>query len=330
MNPVEKYGWLYRLDKAKDKVEVIPSEKDKRELPQTLHKYYALNDNLVKSLKGEYLYAPHPEQLNDPFDCNHILVDLDDVDKIFRFTKGHYTKKEIESKLGSRDLDFIETIQYNYRVIYFQKYGLISLCEDSKNTLMWAYYGNNQGICIEFDYSLFGFDYYGPFQINYQEDILPMSYKEADDLAFFYQTNIKTLAWVHEREWRMLPFKTSHGNIQVMKMPGIDKVMRLQEEKNVKAQERHFEYPTSCIKSISLGTYFFHPNNEYVNSRKEVKDIKLSENNRDIRRQVIDYIISKKIPTKIMGRKIHKFQLKSEPIELTKIEDDIYRMKIIK
>lgn len=330
MNPIEKYGWVYRLNKVKGKIEVIPSEKDKRELPKTLHKYYALNDNLVKSLKGEYLYAPHPEQLNDPFDCSYQLIDLQNAEKIHEITQGYYTIEEIHNKIN--DKNFMANITYNYRLQNFQKYGLISLAEDSESIPMWAYYGNNRGICIEYDYNKFEFDYLGPFQVNYQEDISPISYLDADDLALIYQANIKTLVWKHELEWRILPYKLlEKGKPDIMAMPEIDRISQLQNEKKINPKDRHFECPPSCVKSIILGPYFFHPNNEYEVKSQSQRLVTLKTDNKseDIRRYVIDYINTNRIPLKIMGRDESKFRLIPVSIKITQTDNDHYLMETI-
>lgn len=45
--------------------------------PSTFFKYYALTEYNVEALTNLYVYAAHPKQFNDPFDCNEKLITFD-------------------------------------------------------------------------------------------------------------------------------------------------------------------------------------------------------------------------------------------------------------
>ncbi len=323
MKPYIHDGWIYRFQD--DKPEVIPSDVDKRELPKTLFKYFSLNKNLEETLTQEFLYAPHPDQLNDPFDCHYNLIDFDDENRIHSFTNGKYPVEEIRKMLDENNRDFIETIQYNFNIKNFQNYGLVSLSETMSDGLMWAYYGNNQGVCVEYEYGNFKFDFFGPFQMNYQDIMKPISYKSYDDISLIYQINIKHRKWEHEKEWRIMPFKRGEdGKILRLSMPDIERLKVLDQY-----ESRCFKYDSTSIKRVLLGPKFFHIHDEYEPSEeKQVKIIYL-KHNREIKEKVIDYLIDNRILVNIMGRDNKEFKLKPVKVELSKIDNFKYRMNMV-
>ena len=304
-----KYGWTYYFD-GKEQLKIIPKEEDKKPIPETLYKYYALNDHSHEAINEKYIYGPHPDQFNDPFDSYHDILILNDPKKInFLF---NISVEEAQEKIKNGDKLFLRDVQYAFKIRIFQKIGILSFIHDPSNLLMWSYYSNHEGYCMEFDYKKFPFKFFGPFQMNYQSNIEQIS-SEFIHTAFLYQTNIKSISWKHESEWRLLAEKN-----KIMEVPGIDSL------KSENTENRKFHYNRENIKSITLGNRFFHNFNEikieneegYINLKYKV----------DIKQTILNLIISEQIPVYIIIR--DNFNLKRERIKIEKIEDCHYKMSM--
>lgn len=71
---IDCYKWKYRFNES-DRVtpfEVIP--KDEYPIPDTMFKFYALNDFSLDALLNGYVYATHPSEFNDLYDCHEQLI----------------------------------------------------------------------------------------------------------------------------------------------------------------------------------------------------------------------------------------------------------------
>lgn len=248
-------GWEYIDNTIGDsldiKFEIIPPASHKK-CPATLFKYYALNFDNVDALRKSYLYASYPEQLNDPYDCHHELIEYSIKDKE---NIKNILSNECESELNETQA----LIRYNNRK--FQHFGVISMTTQSVNTLMWAHYSKNSGFMLEFDYNKFDKAFFGPFPINYTENFEAIiTNKLPYWSSFLRQTNVKSEVWKYEEEWRFI----AHSK-EPMHIPSID-------EKDNFEKDRKFKYNNS-LKSITLGSLFF--GKENFTTEKGIK-VKLS------------------------------------------------------
>jgi len=278
---IEKYNWkyFYRDISERDiEIKVIP-DKDFGK-PDSLHKLYSLNKRSVDSLLKQNVYAAHPSQFNDIFDCHENLINFDDDNIIRNFLKGVVPREEIEKQLSKDRLSAEKFVKVHFKGILYRKWGILSLTSDPNNIVMWSYYNNHQGFCVEFDYSKFPFKYYGPFPINYQKIIEPISIKESGPfLSVIYQTNIKSESWSHESEWRII----IDAQEDVMVSPNYEAIKKLG------GSERNFNYPIEAINNISLGNRFFKP--------EEIKEIdiytlefKLNSENANLKDSLLSFI----------------------------------------
>ena len=288
---MEIYEWEYSY--ANNKFEVQPNPP--KEIPKSFFKYYALNRYSFDSIINQYIYAPHPSQLNDLFDCSMELFPIEDFSFLTEILSDFdfKNKSEIEKKLKQEyciTKKFAET--YFWERLY-RTWGVLSLTDTNDNVLMWSYYNQHRGLCIEFDIKKFSFDYHGPFPINYQLELRPMKFKRENiALQILLQCNLKNKRWKHENEWRIMvekpqgTFMNSPNDIpQLRKLSGHD---------------RKFPYPIEAIKSISLGNRFFE-NNEIKEQNRNGCIIKL-QSNFEQKSIILDFISSNKILTHI-GRK---------------------------
>jgi len=242
--------WLYRAlinNNSQLSFEVIPSYHVEK--PKKLFKLYSPTKYAIESLLNNYVYANHPMQFNDLFDCHKNLIICDDDQNnqlTLAWLKELYGEQTFENL--SQDQIKERIIEGRYDLAYIT-FGISSLTSDPNNVLMWAYYGNNQGFMVEYDCAMFPANFYGPFPINYQEKIIPISHKENNaQIAVLYQSNIKSKVWQHESEWRYL-IRSADGSVLLP--------YNVSDDKNKTIHNRKFGYPKDTVLSISLGNRFF-------------------------------------------------------------------------
>jgi hypothetical protein len=306
MPVLEKYGWKYYADNAGDnfKLQVIPPLDSKRKLPTTLFKYHSVNPNSIDALEKEYLYAPHPGQLNDPFDCDCDLINFDDEMAIETFMGKELAKKLRDE---SSPEDFVRNVQYNFSQICYSFHGILSLTDDPINLLMWAYYSNNNGFVIEYDYSKFKFHFHGPFQVNYQERIEAISIKSWGPICMLYQMNVKAQKWRHESEWRLLIYSE-----QRMLMPGIGEFDDLNDI------DRKFS-SKNCILSIILGESFFNKQTEFQLQSNGEMHIVLPEGAND-RNRILAFAIENRIEINLTFKENRRFSFYKKLVDLQRLD----------
>lgn len=198
----------------------------------TLYKYRSWNNNFHKEiLVDNKLYIPSLGELNDPFDFqlkldfslldNDTKVDSFVNDMALDYNKNVTVTQEMLPKLGDVKGNYKFSIKNNpaefaekyhtHRLRYYAKhYGILCLSKNWNNILMWAHYGeNHSGFCIGFNKKkIVESNYFGQAaRVDYKEDyplIDPIKVKEFDFETIFKQSNIKSIDWKYEEEFRFL------------------------------------------------------------------------------------------------------------------------------
>ena len=125
-------------------------------IPKSLFKYYKFDTKYNKKrLKGEVFFSS-PLKFNDPFDSQ-----LDVENNHEKFTDEWLFKKlfelgyeEIEIKSKIKDLRKAnkgDNVVIEIQKKQLENCGILCLSENYISPLMWAYYTNNEGYCIEYD-----------------------------------------------------------------------------------------------------------------------------------------------------------------------------------
>jgi hypothetical protein len=168
------------------------------------------------------LYFPHPDQLNDPFDCklHPYLKDLTKEQMIKYFNACDPIKWKSKGMDLNKLKEFLIEKPPSYLREYFEanppkrvrNVGVLSFSEKHKNILMWGHYADSHsGICIGFDYYKLLFDFRGipipPEYVKYPEnDEFPRWNPFVDDKVTqvnkYYLT--KAIDWKYEKEWRVI------------------------------------------------------------------------------------------------------------------------------
>ncbi|MEQ8624624.1 MAG: DUF2971 domain-containing protein [Vicingaceae bacterium] len=307
-----KNEWKYGVT-SENELFVIPPKEIAKTTPKTLFKYYALNEHSLEVIEEKKIYASYPKILNDPFDCYHELIDFDDPGAIADFIAPIINEAEFKEQFKKDPLSFKKFCSNNFQIMFYKRIGIFSLTELPNNLLMWSYYNNHQGFCVEYDYKAFPFKFHGPFQINYSNTYKSMSIKEGWPKCLLYQASIKSNLWSHEEEWRILP---ETGNKEGMEVKGIDVLKGMNG-----SAERNFPITPECIKKVILGNRFidnsneFYPNGDNMNVRLKV-DTKSNKKFTEDRNRLIKATLALGIPIEIMFRDKNSFSFHNVPIEV--------------
>jgi hypothetical protein len=189
-----------------------------------LHRYYTIDDKLLKSLSNNYVWFSDPQKFNDPFDYNlsfnfenntaeEIDLLLNDLNN--SLPENHHLKKR-ENDLPAIRKIWIENPKLLYQIAeainnsMAENLGVCCFSERDDIVLMWSHYGNkHRGVCLSFDIeedkSLFGeFSFAVEYPVTYPQ-FNAIKEKEADDYLkrlFLYAT--KSSEWSYEKEVRVI------------------------------------------------------------------------------------------------------------------------------
>lgn len=159
-------------------------------------------EHTIDEIKNNYIYFSNKEQLNDPYDGNERLLEINlKEEKLLDYLK--VLKLDVEQFSSTEDLKYFLD---NTKKEYLNKFGIACFTISPTNMSLWANYSNNnKGICIEY---------------NIQEDesffknLRPIEYLaeyESIDLDLFGNfSELKTILhrklklWEHEYELRLL------------------------------------------------------------------------------------------------------------------------------
>lgn len=196
--------------------------------PEILFKYRSLsgdNFNFTRDIfiKNE-LYFPHPDEINDPFDCKvpPYLENLTRADLLeFNRTSGLAAQKKdiIEKRIKNSPLpQIVEGLKQKTKDHI--QVGVLSFSQHNSDILMWGHYADShKGICIGFDYhelySTFrtvGLIIFGDVQYSednaypkwnpYDGNTMTQSAKVEAEIKKVYFT--KSRHWKYEQEWRVV------------------------------------------------------------------------------------------------------------------------------
>ena len=314
---IEYAGWKYVFNPnnhIKRKFEVIPPEP--KQPPNSLYKYFGLNKYSLDALRKGYLYASCPQELNDRFDCMSNLIDFSNItqDQVFDFYSGfQHTKEEITQDYNKFHKDFC----LHYPVSLWAGFGIISMTNNYLNPTMWAHYASsNHGFTVKFKWVNFHEHILGPFPINYQKEWIPIDFRIGEMISFLYMTNIKSLSWSYEDEWRFIGLRPK------MSIP------RFREEPEF-INNRKFQYSENAIEEIILGNMFIdklvcEDATDEVIKLKFVDGSKISK----FKKELLDTLIEKKIKASriVLKKGSLSFEFDTEPIMIEKNDETTYHL----
>lgn len=294
-----------------------------KDIPESLIKYYALNNNNIEAVTSSYLFASHPDQLNDKYDCSSDLLEYSALRKdtliqrlvteIKRFTLQEFNELwESEFKWV-----IIRAFSDSERIRLFMKFGIISFSTKENDILLWSYYAQNNGFAIKFNTESLPKEFIGPFYINYCPELIKIDSTESNaPLCVHYLTNAKLNIWEHEDEWRYVTFNSiGHFHPEYGKSD---------------INSRKFHYHKNSISEIILGYNFF--NIKEINRLQNFDLISLKPNKgkgmnaKKVRRRLLSLIVKNQIPCSRIIRKTQDYELYNEPIVIEQISCNKFRI----
>ncbi|MCR5445791.1 MAG: DUF2971 domain-containing protein [Bacteroidales bacterium] len=280
-------GWEYLYNLDSDVFQVKPSNREA--LPPTLYKYYPLNDYSIDALLHCYLYASHPYNFNDYFDCCKDIIEYDDYDEISKIFNLESSLRNYFSPDCLNDKEKLKLLQELHWQFSYSKKGIVCFSPIKDSILMWSHYAQNNGFVIEFDYSAFRFNHYPLFPIHYVEKPEVFSLKKYSlEFAELMQTALKNECWSYEQEWRMIVRPTEPP----LEIFGIKNSMMMG------GYKRQFIYSIKALKHIILGYRFFLVDELQVVDEKTLK-VLVNPNHHDKRISILNFIISYDIPAQM-------------------------------
>jgi len=315
---IKKWKYEVTIDKD-DKLHFDLKPPYKKVAPNSLYKYFSLSKNSLNVLLNNEIFAAHPLNLNDPFDCYHDLVDYSNLpeDDI----NDYIDEFGVEGlQINSRE-DRLRFLSMGHYMGMFSRLGIISLCEDYLNMLMWAYYSSNHsGFAIEFSTTEFDNRFHGPFPIHYSDDFEQIDFKEYTPyISLLYQITLKSCNWSHEQEWRFLAERPHMG------VPGFYEPANL--------NKRTFDFGQNTIKRIIFGYNFFNflIQHEFPTTVERTIEFKETGEQLSIKNSLLDFVKSHNIPTEIVTiKRKGNFELDTREIIYDKITEKKYNIKIKK
>ncbi|WP_417601664.1 DUF2971 domain-containing protein [Owenweeksia hongkongensis] len=250
-----------------------------KKLPDNLFKYYSLSKKSVDAIINGELYASHPFDLNDVFDCSHNLwyankpikfenyewfydkvLDKEEVIKVF----------EQDSRQGHRK--FI----VEFWTLLSDKFGIISMSGQESDLLMWPHYSGEYGFQVKFSARKLEKDITEGRNavltpVNYVDKLEMIDVSERDSfiVPFIYSTNIKYKNWSYENEWRFLVEGKGMG-IPYSKV-GFETIL---EDHKGNDGARLIKYEVDLQEEITLGKHFFNPRRFVYNKMEDENGVK--------------------------------------------------------
>ena len=131
---------------------------DVKNLPSVLFKFYGNNKDLNKKRLSGEVYLSSPLDFNDPCDCQRgIRNNAPEMEKrngsawiVGKVRELGFLKEEAEELAGR----LIKLDTEAVRIVHekqLEKSGVLCMSHGFGESLMWGYYTNNQGYCIEYD-----------------------------------------------------------------------------------------------------------------------------------------------------------------------------------
>ena len=155
----------------------------------------------IKTFYNNQIWFSGLESLNDPFE------------KV-------YSSNVFNTRINNKELVEKLFLPFKNNVdVFYKKVGILSLCNNAKNLVMWSHYANNyKGYCVEY---ILNENVLNRLNFSDQSEIFlfPIEYEETpidfltfpSKLQFFLRR--KSKLWSYENEFRFISPKTGLHNI---------------------------------------------------------------------------------------------------------------------
>lgn len=307
-------NWIYKVENNDNDFEFHVIDPKHTPIPEYLYKHFSLNKFSIDGILNNYLYASHPLQLNDPYDCNRYIFNLKStpISVFENFLSDAAPGLNIKSLYKNNKPELIEWFIDGFWHIMYSKCGIISMSDVPDNIQMWAYYSGMKGFQIKIETAKTPIEFKGPFKIRYSNRMVKIPVKRDFFLPVLYQMTNKEMNWRHESEWRYLVVGPNE-----MEVP-YDLFRKEQDSPH----DRKFKYDLTILKEITLAPYFFIDDHKKIIGKNH-SIITLSKSNslqNRLRLKLLNFICDHPdIPISMIFWQTHsKYILKKITLVLTK------------
>lgn len=186
-----------------------------------LFRYRKANEFSLDELENSYIYFPSSGELNDPFDVSHNTLSLTkedaEIEKIYNQiledSPNELTRSYIK-KTYENNLDILREFVIDGIKKYISTYGIACFTVTPIHVVLWAYYANHEGICIQYDTTRDKSFFKGARRVDYVENLEIMNFEPitnphvTNDL-FYKKLNI----WEKEFEVRLVKSGTGKHKV---------------------------------------------------------------------------------------------------------------------
>ncbi len=245
------------------------------DVPDVLYKYRDWNNPKHRTLleDGEVYFASI-DQFNDPFDGTvpyrydpKELTEENIFLKYYQITKREYpdwTDDKIHAhcyyyqQMGHfHNEKYLEDFEVYTLKDINDNYGIVSLCKERNNFLLWSHYANcHKGFCLGFNKFLLFEDTGASFgHMIYQENLPLLSLFEDEIVSIIKLIGIKSSTWKYEDEYRLTRIEYSRKKVILRKDTIVEiilgcKMEQAEKFKIIKLSEE--KYPHAKVFDIKL------------------------------------------------------------------------------
>lgn len=186
-----------------------------------LFRYRKANEFSLDELENSYIYFPSSGELNDPFDVSCMTLNLtkedSEMEKLYRqmleespneLVKA-YIKRNYENKP-----DILRKLVFDNTAKFISSHGIACFTVTPIHVVLWAYYANHEGICIQYDTNRDESFFKGARRVDYVENFEKINYepisnpKVSNDI-FYKKLNL----WEKEFEVRLVKSGTGKHKV---------------------------------------------------------------------------------------------------------------------
>ena len=186
-------------------------------LPQTLYKYYRLNDYSERLFTHSEVYFPSPTAFNDPFDCRVRIDFTSTPDEQIQFLHAQLDRTyppltalqrhDMADRILRSGMFFTQDMADAF-VAELQasvdRTGVFCLTAVPDNILMWAHYADShRGFCAEFAIARSTF-FAHALDVRYSADYVRPHFQSSPHEQVDAILLTKAEEWSYEREWRIV------------------------------------------------------------------------------------------------------------------------------
>ena len=214
---------------------------------ETILYKYLYADGGLEMLKNSNLQFTNATRFNDPFDCHPALIDFSHIPEDNQMMRNWGKEAAID----------LETNRYER---LRNDAWICSLSKNHDSILMWAYYGNQEGMCVGLNTvkvmkclsHIINKVYIGAqlLEVQYKEMVEKPDYFHEYHNYYNYVLATKAKAWEHEQEVRILLMNPAF----VFKaVPGKKEEKEEEEYVDVREFRAYPKISSDCFESLYLG-----------------------------------------------------------------------------